>query len=145
MSAQIVATKVFQNSTTKKVAIATRFAGRQAANEYLDALNARGFSVRFLTTNDNDGVQPSAMQDFCAMRKTTELVGTVKSTFVVWAALLGNTNGTVRLYSVDSPWTRQKSQKIGKPFFRTYNWTHPELQRRIHFELYQTEESKGRT
>ena len=140
-----VATEVFgpgspSNATT--IAIATRFPGHKAACEYADALKSRGLQTIWLTTKLNDSAIPSslsALYDFCAMVRTTELVGMVRSTFVVWAALLGNADGVVRLYSVDSKATRKKFSKHGKPIFRTYNWTHPELQRRIHFELYQVD------
>jgi hypothetical protein len=138
LSPHKVATEVFRNgnnetttNTPTKIAIATRFAGRSRTDEYLETLQQHGFDARLLSSNH------SAMQDFCAMRNAPELVGMVRSTFVMWAALLGH--GTARLYSVDSPATRRKygANKI----FRSFQWTHPELQRRIRFELYQTEES----
>ena len=114
----------------------------KAAGEYEDALKRRGLQTMWLTTKVNDSALPnslSAMYDFCAMIRTKELVGMVRSTFVVWAALLGNEDGVARLYSVDSRATRKQFSKNGKPIFRTYNWTHPRLQRRIHFELYQAD------
>jgi hypothetical protein len=141
-----VATEVFgpgSASNATSVAIATRFPGRKATEDYADALRKRGINTLLLATNaHNSTLAPSqsAMQDFCAMRRTKELVGTVRSTFVVWAALLGNTDGVARLYSVDSISTRKKMAKDGKPIFRTYNWTHPELRRRIHFELYEADD-----
>jgi len=141
LSAQKVATDIFANSTSKGIAIATRFPGRKASQEYFEKLQTHGFQPHWLTTKDSTSKSPpAAMDDFCAMRRTTELVGMVRSTFAVWAALLGNANGVARLYSVDSRWTREKYGKNGKPIFRTYNWTHPELQRRIHFELYKSED-----
>lgn len=148
LSAHKVATEIFahrqpssNNSTQKKsIAIATRFPGRKASQEYFDTLLKEGFDVQWLAVKDGSSSSPpSAMHDFCAMRRTTELVGMVRSTFAVWAALLGNANGTALLYSVDSTWTRKKYTMKGKPIFRTYNWTHPELQRRIHFELHKAE------
>eukprot|EP00934_Nitzschia_sp_Nitz4_P008706 Nitzschia sp. Nitz4//scaffold36_size144017//111892//113219//NITZ4_003110-RA/size144017-processed-gene-0.89-mRNA-1//-1//CDS//3329549528//8696//frame0 len=140
VTADMLATQTLASSTLKKVAIATRFSGRKATDEYHDTLSSHGFDVRYLTANTEDNGPTSAMEDFCAMRRASELVGTVRSTFVVWAALLGNPEQTARLYSIDSPWTRKKSEKTGNPVFRTYNWTHPELQRRIHFELYHTDD-----
>ena len=77
------------------------------------------------------------MEDFCCMLHATEVVGTVRSTFVIWAGLLGR--GTTRLYSVESPETVAKAAKNNRPYFRAYNWTHPELQRRVKFELYKSE------
>jgi excinuclease UvrABC helicase subunit UvrB len=115
-----------------KIAIATRYSGTDLnTRAYIQALVAQGYNVRVMSQN-------SAMEDFCAMRHAVDLVGMVRSTFVVWAALLGN--HTARLYSVDSLSTRKHSQKKGHSVFRTYNWTHPELQRRIQFELYQSED-----
>jgi hypothetical protein len=115
-----------------KIAIATRYAGTDPRTQaYVQALVAQGYTVRVMN-------QHSAMEDFCAMRHAVDLVGMVRSTFLVWAALLGTQ--TANLYSVDSPSTRKHSQKKGQSVFRTYNWTHPELQRRIHFELYQSED-----
>jgi hypothetical protein len=136
LSPHMVATEVFRKSnnattTSTKIAIATRFLGRSRTDEYLETLQQHGFDTRLLSSNH------SAMQDFCAMRNAPELVGMVRSTFVMWAALLGH--GTARLYSVDSPATRRK-YGVNK-IFRAFQWTHPELQRRIRFELYQTEES----
>ena len=132
-----VATELFGQSQSKKVAIATRFAERRASKEYFHELRKEGFQVRFLTQKQQSGSPPAAMQDFCTMLKANELVGMVRSTFVFWAALLGNPNGKARLYSVDSKWTRQKFQNNGRKLFRTFNWTNPDLRRRVHFELYE--------
>lgn len=140
LSPQKVATQLFgkkRSSNATRVAIATRFAGRKASKEYFDELQKQGFQVRWLTQQKEDGSPPAAMQDFCAMLRAKELVGMVRSTFVFWAALLGNPEGHARLYSVDSKWTRQKFEKNGRPVFRTYNWSNPDLQHRIQFELHQ--------
>ena len=131
--------------------MATRDPSHRMVQEYVQALTSSSSSsspppppmqprrqVRVFTNH-------SAVQDFCAMTKATELVGMVRSTFVVWASMLGN--GTARLYSVDSKMLRhrvnvkkRKKGKPPKPIFRTYNWTHPELKRRIKFELYLAED-----
>lgn len=140
-----VAKEVFGKSPRNRVAIATRFRGRKSSKEYYSELQKHGYKVRWATRSldeQSNGYPPSAMQDFCAMRNTKELVGMVRSTFVVWAALLGNSDGIARLYSVDSTWTRKKFSQSGRPIFRSYNWTHPELQRRVHFELYQAEDQE---
>lgn len=137
MSPHKVATELFpkqdRNNTDTNItgiAIATRFGRDGATQEYITALSQNGYTVRWMQGH-------SAMYDFCAMRRSTELVGIVRSTFVVWAALLGH--GRARLYSVKSPVTVEKSTRMGNPYFRTYNWSHPELKRRIQFELYQSE------
>ena len=136
MSPHKTATELFGNSnhnitSKKRIAIATRWGHHLAMTEYIDTLSSQGFEARWMADH-------SAMEDFCAMRHAVELVGTVRSTFVMWAGLLGF--GLVRLYSVQSPATVEKAMQKGRPLFRTYNWTHPELQRQIRFELYQSEE-----
>jgi hypothetical protein len=127
--------ELFRSSTSRnytKIAIATRYAGTDGRTRaYSQALVDQGYTVRVMN-------QHGAMEDFCAMRHAVDLVGMVRSTFLVWAALLGTHNA--RLYSVDSPSTRKHSHQKGQPLFRTYNWTHPELQRRIQFELYKSED-----
>jgi hypothetical protein len=156
LSPHKVATEVFRNSNNnnattttkkkKKIAIVTRYPERSRTVEYLETLQQHGFETRLLSRNH------SAVQDFCAMQKAPELVGMVRSTFVLWAAVLGH--GTARLYSVDSPATRRKyndtttnnnnnNKNNNKMFFRDTQWTHPELQRRIHFELYQQQTDDG--
>ena len=148
LSAHKVATEVFarqnlgksNSSAPQSIAIATRFPRKKASQEYYDELEKQGFGVQWLAVkDDNSNSPPAAIHDFCAMRRTKFLCGSVRSTFAVWAALLGNANGTAQLYSVDSTWTRKKYARNGKAIFRSYNWTHPELQRRIHFELYESE------
>jgi hypothetical protein len=138
----------------RKIAIATRNANDPTTQQYVQALLLSSTTSKSSnnTSSSFDRVRVftnhSAVQDFCAMRHATELVGTVRSTFVVWAALLGgkdsndhnNNNKIARLYSVDSQMGRKRAIKKNAPIFRYYNWTHPELKRRIHFELYRAED-----
>ena len=126
----------FGNSrkTSKKIAITTRFAKHRATQQYVKALTNNGFDVRVISNQ-------TAVQDFCFLSSAQyELVGSVRSTFLVWAGILSPPTCRVRLYSVESPHTRRKSEKSGRPFFRTYNWTNPKLQSHILFELYSSEE-----
>ena len=83
------------------------------------------------------------MHDFCFLMQTQkELVGMAKSTYLFWASILGNVQH-VRLYSIDSDATRKKVSDRGKGrVFFHYNWTHPELKRRIHYELYRQQEEQ---
>jgi hypothetical protein len=128
-------------TTTKqrKIAITTRFGKHPQTKAYVTALEGRGFQVRLIENQ-------SAVQDFCFLTSAqNELVGSVRSTFLLWAGLLTDPQRTraVRLYSIDSPHTRRKEQRRGIPLFRSYNWTHPTLQNHIYFELYQSEEMEA--
>jgi hypothetical protein len=76
----------------------------------------------------------SAVQDFCFLMKTQkELAGSARSTFVLWAALLGNTT-RARLYHVDNQGLRQRHPDYWERF--SYNFTHPRLRDCVTFELY---------
>ena len=119
---------------SKRIAITTRFGKHRATQQYVKALTNNGFDVRVISNQ-------TAVQDFCFLSSAQyELVGSVRSTFLVWAGILSPPTCRVRLYSVESPHTRRKSEKSGRPFFRTYNWTNPKLQSHILFELYSSEE-----
>jgi hypothetical protein len=71
----------------------------------------------------------------------TRLIGFAGSTFVQWAAYLGNTS-RVRLYIVDSPRRRQKWKDNKFPISDQVEWTHPELSSRIKYEVYRSEEAE---
>jgi len=148
LSPNQVATQIFGSqspSNATSITIVTRFPKHPATMEYTKALNKAGLITTTTTTTNSSSSSATTlstkflpMRDFCTMIRTEELVGMVRSTFTVWAALLGNPNGIARLYSIDSQLTR-KASKGEKTIFRTYNWTHPTLQRRIHFVLYQVD------
>jgi hypothetical protein len=117
---------------------------------YVDALTARGLIVRIVTNQ-------TGVQDFCFLQSAQkELVGVAKSTYVRWAAYLGNAT-RARLYAVvhdnhppsnhndsSSTTTNQTvstSTDIMDHMTRrqwNYSWTHPELQSRLRLELYET-------
>ena len=95
----------------------------------------------------------SGLQDFCYMMHTRhELVGNGRSTFLFWAAALGTSGGggtggkppdeqvlpNARLYHVDTFGLRKKFPDFWTRF--TYQWTHPDLKKGIHWELYKSEE-----
>ena len=102
--------------------------------EYATALQQRGFTVRVLS-NQSD------VADFCFLLKAQkELVGMSRSTYILWAAILGNATKS-RLYSIDSPNTRiALGLGDGGKSLVEFNWTHPNLHSRLFFEVYQSEE-----
>jgi hypothetical protein len=110
-----------------KVAIITRF-DTSAARPYVEALERQGIQVR-VVNNQTD------TQDFCfLMQAQKEMVGLARSTFFLWAGFLGNCS-RVRAYSVDSPARRRAVPNV----FDHYNWTNPELQSRVFFELFKAD------
>mmetsp|Transcript_35424 Transcript_35424/g.85901 ORF Transcript_35424/g.85901 Transcript_35424/m.85901 type:complete len:434 (+) Transcript_35424:3-1304(+) len=137
LSPQKTATELFSCLNTggndSKVAITTRF-GNQKARDQMEALLQAGIES-YLVENQ------TAVEDFCFLKGANiELVGTAQSTFVFWAALLGNAT-KCRLYLVDNWGLRKRF-----PFFHDlfyYNWTHPLLKERIKYELYKSEEMEN--
>eukprot|EP00934_Nitzschia_sp_Nitz4_P007066 Nitzschia sp. Nitz4//scaffold147_size54853//19180//20409//NITZ4_006614-RA/size54853-processed-gene-0.21-mRNA-1//-1//CDS//3329536684//7056//frame0 len=134
LSPEQTSTELFAHleSANDRVQITTRIPN-QAARNYAEALKERGVEANLVTGQ-------SAMQDFCFLRSSKrELAGSARSTFVLWAALLGNMN-PARLYHVDNEGLRQRHPDYWKRF--TYNFTHPALRDRIRFELYKAEGEK---
>ena len=131
LSPHKVAHEVFAKlQSGDKVAITTRIAN-SVAQGYVDALKERGIHARLVTGQ-------TGVQDFCfLLHAQKELVGHARSTYVGWAALLG-TRAPARFYLVDNFGIRQRHPNFQERF--TYNWTTPELQRRVRFELYRSEE-----
>lgn len=108
-----------------KIAVATRFGGDNVA-PYVSALEERGLQVRVIQNQ-------TGTEDFCfLMSARKELVGSLLSTYVDWAAYLGDTK-RVNLYRVLSPNTRARS-------FPLFNWTHPKLKDRVYAKVYKSEE-----
>jgi hypothetical protein len=109
-------------SPGSKVAITSR-QHNPAAQAYVDVLQERGLKVRIIADQ-------SSVQDFCFLASSQkELGGSAMSTFLVWAAILGN--ATVNwLYSIDSDDTRRAR---GDEALIDYGWSNPQLQRRIRF------------
>jgi hypothetical protein len=80
----------------------------------------------------------TGVQDFCFLKRTSkELIGNARSTYVFWAAVLGNAS-KARLYHVDTFGLRERHPQFWDRF--TYPWSNPDLEKRIRFELYQSEE-----
>jgi hypothetical protein len=88
-----------------KIAMTTRW-HNPLSQAYVDALMARGLNVRIVTNQ-------TGVQDFCFLQSAQkELVGVAKSTYVRWAAYLGNAT-RARLYAVvhDKNKNNNKSSK----------------------------------
>lgn len=90
----------------------------------------RGVETRIVLGKDD-------MEDFCFLIRTKkELIGLGTSTFLYWAAILGEAK-RVRLYSIISDDGNNSSRyHVGKNVSSrgTSNWTNPILQKRIQFE-----------
>lgn len=110
------------------IAITSRYSSDPSIQPYMDALTNRGFQVRVIQGQ-------TGVQDFCfLLHAQTELIGVAESTFTLWAGYLGSAS-KVRLYSIDSA-TRRMSYFFSHRVYVHYNWTNPELQLKVHFELY---------
>lgn len=130
LSPRQVATEVFaQMQPGERVKITTRTFNQKARN-YAEALQGRAINASVVTDQ-------SDVQDFCFLKQAKKaLVGSARSTFVMWAALLGDAS-TVRLYHVDNRGLRDRHPNFWERF--THNFTHPRLRDRLSFELYRTD------
>lgn len=126
-----VSNELFSNlQSGDHVEITTRIYNQKARN-YAEALVERGINASVVTDQ-------SAVQDFCFLKRAQkEVVGNARSTFVMWAALLGNAR-RARLYHVDNLGLRQRHPNFWERF--SYNFTHPSLRDRLTFELYHADE-----
>ena len=123
-----------------RVAITTRIPN-SIAKEYVNELEKRGYKTRLITDHrsNNNEEDNGDVNDFCFLTKTNNgLVGHARSTFVLWAGILGNAS-TVRLYNVDTYGIRTRHTNNFLERF-SYNWTNELLQQKIIFELYKSEE-----
>jgi hypothetical protein len=113
-----------------KVAMTTRFTNNAYTQAQVKALEARGLKVRVIAGQ-------TAMQDFCFLSLAQkEFVGNVRSTYAIWAAVLGNMQ-VARLYALDSINLRQR-YGINFQKHLSYEWTNPKLQY-LRFEMYKSE------
>lgn len=110
--------------TTKKVAITSRIHD-PTAQAYVDYFSTHhGWSTRMVHHSKDT-------QDFCFLQHAhCHLIGGIRSTFVLWAGLLGNAS-MVTLYSIHS---NETLRALGESqvFFK-YSFQTAELQHRIHF------------
>ena len=125
----VASTNTYHNRTTG-IAITTRIPNA-ASRAYVQALQHRGIPARLVTNQ-------TGPQDFCFLASTQkELVVNARSTFGTWAGLIGNAT-SLRWYHVDNYGLRNRHANFRQRF--SYNWTHPELRRRVRFEWYRSEE-----
>lgn len=114
---------IIRNNKSSPILIVTPFA--PDVKPFVDVWQNQGLVVHVLARS-------TPLQDFCMLRSATEsIVGLARSTFFLWAGLLGSTP-RVRAYSIDSEWKRQSNS----PVWDHFNWTHPELKERFSFELF---------
>ena len=127
-----------------RVAIAARQHKNSLLNQHVEALRQRGILVRVVSTSEKR--RESGVLDFCFLAHAQkEFIGNVRSTYAVWAALLGNAR-KVELYTVDSPGLRKRfflgsdGHRRGLPDDRGSNmrhfsfpWSNLQLKRRIQF------------
>ena len=111
-----------------KVAIVSRFNESPHERQFVEALKRKGLQVRFIQGQ-------SGVQDFCfLMNAQKELVGSGKSSYFIWAAILGNAT-KVRSYRLDTRETRARN--FGKPPKTPYAWKNPVLRERFTFTIHQ--------
>jgi hypothetical protein len=107
-----------------------------ASLEYVKAFRERGLQVRVVSGQ-------SRVQGFCFLKKAQkELVGSAVSTFVRWAAFLGDAK-RAQLYILVSRKMRNIDTK--KPSLATLQqlkWSNPILESRVHFRFLMTEEAE---
>lgn len=153
LSPKKIATELFSNlSSGDTVAIATRQIENDNENDDVEGSNGRVSSLDMIVGNMTQRnvttrlvTGQTGVQDFCfLMNAQRDLVGTMRSSFVRWAAYLGNNNtqAVARLYTLDSPGLRSKR---GASYIRSRNvtWKNDELRRRIRHELYVSEEMES--
>jgi len=110
--------------TSEKIVMTTRVHNEEARS-YIEAFQRFGWNARI--EDHRTGTQA-----FCFLRQTKQdLVGFVRSTFLVWAALLGNAS-QVRFYSMN---TTESQSVLGMNSAEVigYKWKRPELRNRFRF------------
>jgi hypothetical protein len=127
LSPEEIATRLFGHlQPGDKIAITGRDLGNggngTGSYNVVQALEGRGLIVRVMS-------ESSPMEDFCFLKSAKkELVGVFSSSFVHWAAYLGNATIS-RLYQINFP------QAMIMPSFHK-GYSHPELKSRLKLELY---------
>jgi hypothetical protein len=132
MSPTKIAHELFRDSIVgDKIAILTRI-NDTVVSEIMEALEGRGLQVRLISGQ-------SPIEDWCFMKHAQkELVGGAISSFVKWAAFLGNTTKT-RLYFLDSPMFRRRAQ-LEFLFQEAESVIESDLGSRIRYEVYRSED-----
>lgn len=93
-----------------KVAITSRYADDPALAQFVDAFENKGIQVRVVGGGKTD------IEDFCFLLQAREIEGNFRSTFVLWAALLGRAARVV-LYTIQSPGLKARFGPFVKTFF----------------------------
>lgn len=126
---EVVSTLLGNLNPLDKIAITGRNFEKESKKNSTKAYNiVRALKERNITVRHSPG--SDAMEDFCFLKSAKkEFVGPTKSTFTQMAALMGGPSmKNARLYSYTP-----EGRSVAIP---SYNWSHPELARRIHFEEY---------
>lgn len=121
------ALKPYATNTTKKIAILSRYPDH--LDEYVQALSDAGWNVRVLANQ-------TATQDFCFLMNANTMIGSVRSTFFFWAAVLSNTAQRVLAYSVDSPAKRAWANDHNTTVLESYPFQNPAIREKFQFPLY---------
>jgi hypothetical protein len=108
-----------------------------ATLEYVKAFRERGLQVRVVSGQ-------SRVQGFCFLKKAQkELVGSAVSTFVRWAAFLGDAK-RAQLYILDSRKMRYiDTKKPSLADLKQLKWSNPILESRVQFRFLMTEEAEA--
>ncbi len=114
--------ELFSSTPTKKVAIATRIYNEKA-QAYFEVLSKEGWTPRVVHNQ-------TGTQDFCFLQHANHLIGGIRSTFAMWAGLLGNAS-RFTLYSINC--TETLAALGEKEVFLDYTFITPELNNRIRF------------
>ncbi len=132
MSPIKIAHELFRDKVAgEKIAIVTRIKD-SVVLEIVQLLEEHGLQVRVIEGQ-------SGVEDWCFMKHAQkELVGGAVSSFVKWAAFLGNATIT-RLYMLDSPMFRRR-QDLDFLFTEATHLTNSDVGSRIRYEVYRSED-----
>jgi hypothetical protein len=119
-----------------KVVITTRFYDDPILEEHVNALQSRGIQVRIVGRQNDKTKERQGVEDFCfLLRAKKELVGSARSTFALWAAVLGQAEN-IRLYTIKSPALKFRFGPFIKMFFAgNYTWNLADGQKRLQMVL----------
>lgn len=106
-----------------KVVITTRFYDDPILQEHVNALQSRGIQVRIVGGGLNNTKERQGIEDFCfLLHAKKELIGSTRSTFALWAAVLGQAEN-IMLYTIKSPaLTFRFGPFIKMSFTGNYTW-----------------------
>lgn len=124
------------NKNDSKVSITTRFHNLNLV-PYLQAFQAQQHNSKVVITSDPT-LELNGVYDLCYLLKTPQrLVGSYRSTFAFWAAILGQAQPAV-LYIYDYDGLQQLTQNAKDEELLQllgYKWTNPKLQQRVQWRV----------